>query len=132
MKERKMSRYLVSFLALVATLFAETTIANEDKPLESNITQEQPYNPNVDCLILEDEKSIICKFEVIRDPQQEQLIIINWISPTGEVSRTREMIIPAGDSSAYDYRYLDGREGGKWDFKIIYSGKEYSSQFELK
>ena len=115
-----MSRYLVSFLFLGATLFAQENNPNQD------------YNPNVDCLVLGDENSIICKFEVIRDPQNEQMITINWISPTGEISRTREMLIPAGDSSAYDYRYLDGREGGKWDFKIIYNGKEYTSQFELK
>ena len=44
----------------------------------------------------------------------------------------QEMVIPAGDTSAYDYRYLDGRENGKWDFKIIYSGKEYSTKFELQ
>ena len=68
---------------------------------------------------------------MIRDVK-EQIIIINWISPTGEISRTREMLIPAGDSSAYDYRYLDGREGGKWNFKILYNQKEYTSQFELK
>ncbi len=128
-----MNRYLVSFLILTATLFAEATVVpNEEKPVETNSTQEQSYNPNVDCLILEDENSIICKFEVIRDIEKDQQITINWISPTGEISRSREMLIPAGDSSAYDYRYLDGREGGKWDFKIIYSGKEYSSQFELK
>lgn len=128
-----MNRYLVSFFILVSTLFSEATLPNQEKQIEQNSnSSQQPYNPNVDCLILEDENSIICKFEVIRDPQNEQMITINWISPTGEISRTREMLIPAGDSSAYDYRYLDGREGGKWDFKIIYNGKEYSSQFELK
>ena len=42
------------------------------------------------------------------------------------------MNIPAGDVSAYDYRYLDGREGGKWNFKILYNQNEYSSSFELK
>ncbi|BAK74144.1 MAG: hypothetical protein AB7S49_07460 [Arcobacter sp.] len=127
-----MNRYLVSFLILTATLFAETATLNEEKTIEDNVVLTEPYNPNVDCLILEDENSIICKFEVIRDPINEQLITINWISPTGEISRSREMIIPAGDSSAYDYRYIDGRENGKWDFRIIYNGKEYSSQFELK
>lgn len=59
-------------------------------------------------------------------------MIINWIDPNGAVSRTREMIIPAGDTSAYDFRYLDGREKGKWDFKIIYNNQEYTTKFELK
>lgn len=120
----KINRYLVSFLICVLPLFAENTQLNEEKI--------QDYNPNTDCLILEDEKSVICKFEIMRDETKEQQITINWISPTGEISRTREMLIPAGDTSAYDYRYLDGRENGKWDFKIIYAGKEYLTQFELQ
>ena len=128
-----MTKYLVSFLLLANVLLAENNVIKEE-PIVAPAIEEisnKPYNPNVDCLILEDENSIICKFEIIR-ADKEQQIIIHWISPTGEVSRTREMLIPAGDSSAYDYRYLDGREGGKWDFKIIYEGKEYISKFELK
>lgn len=121
-----MIKYIVSFLLLINVLFAEDKVLNNQE-VKENI----PYNPNVDCLILEDENSIICKFEIIRDDKEQQ-IIINWISPTGEISRTREMLIPAGDSSAYDYRYIDGRENGKWNFKITYQGKEYVSQFELK
>ena len=121
-----MIKYIISFLLLANVVFAENTVVEEEKIIEVA----QAYNPNVDCLILEDEKSIICKFEVIRDTK-DQLIVINWISPTGEISRTREMIIPAGDVSAYDYRYLDGREGGKWNFKIIYNQNEYISSFEL-
>ena len=125
-----MNRYLVSFLIFTTTLFAQNMDLDKDKLNEENIVAEQ-YNPNADCLILEDENSIICKFEVIRDTKDQQ-IVINWISPTGEISRTREMNIPAGDVSAYDYRYLDGREGGKWNFKIIYNQSEYTSSFELK
>ena len=124
-----MNRYLVSFLIFTTALFAQNMDLDKDKLNEENIVAEQ-YNPNADCLILEDENSIICKFEVIRDVK-EQIIIINWISPTGEISRTREMIINAGDSTAYDYRHLDGRENGKWNFKIIYNEKEYISQFDL-
>jgi hypothetical protein len=120
----KMNRYLVFFLICVLPLFGNVVQVNEEKIKD--------YNPNADCLVLEDEKSVICKFEVMRDETKEQQITINWISPTGEISRTREMVIPAGDTSAYDYRYLDGRENGKWDFKIIYSGKEYSTKFELQ
>jgi hypothetical protein len=111
-----MNKYIVLFL-LITNMFGE-----------SNITS---YNPNVDCLVLVDENSIICKFEIMRSDKEQQ-VIINWISPTGEISRTREMLIPAGDSSAYDFRRLDGREGGKWNFRITYGGKEYNSQFELK
>ena len=122
-----MIKYIISFLLLANVMFAENAIVEEEKTIEVT----QVYNPNVDCLILEDENSIICKFEVIRDTKDQQ-IVINWVSPTGEISRTREMNIPAGDVSAYDYRYLDGREGGKWNFKILYNQNEYSSSFELK
>ena len=122
-----MIKYMVSFLLLANVMFAENAIVEEEKTIEVT----QVYNPNVDCLILEDENSIICKFEVIRDTKDQQ-IVINWVSPTGEISRTREMNIPAGDVSAYDYRYLDGREGGKWNFRVVYNGNEYTSQFELK
>ena len=127
-----MIKYLVPFLVLANVLFAENTPVKEEN-ITPKVEQvlEQAYNPNVDCLILEDENSIICKFEVIRDIK-DQNIVIHWISPTGEISRTREMLIPAGDVSAYDYRYLDGREGGKRNFKIIYNQNEYISSFELK
>ena len=127
-----MIKYLVPFLVLANVLFAENTPVKEEN-ITPKVEQvlEQAYNPNVDCLILEDENSIICKFEVIRDIK-DQNIIIHWISPTGEISRTREMLIPAGDVSAYDYRYLDGREGGKWNFRVVYNNNEYTSQFELK
>lgn len=125
-----MIKFLIPFLLCTTIVFAESSADNNNKKIEDTI--QKSYNPNVDCLILEDENSIICKFEVIKDSQNEQKIVINWVNPNGEISRTREMLIPAGDSSAYDFRYLDGRESGKWDFKIIYNEKEYSTSFELK
>lgn len=124
-----MIKFLIPFLLCTTIVFAESS-ADNNKKIEDTI--QKSYNPNVDCLILEDENSIICKFEVIKDSQNEQKIVINWVNPNGEISRTREMLIPAGDGSAYDFRYLDGRESGKWDFKIIYNEKEYSTSFELK
>ena len=122
-----MIRYVICFLLMVNGLIAEITPQNKSE----SILDIKTYTPNVDCLILQDENSIICKFEVIR-AEKEQQITIHWISPSGEISRTREMLIPIGDSSAYDYRYIDGRQDGKWLFKIIYNGKEYNSEFELK
>ena len=101
---------LVIFLSFATLLFAEGSV------------EQKTYNPNVDCLIL----------EVELNNENNQTLIINWIDPNGTVSRTREMIIPAGDTSAYDFRYLDGREKGKWDFKIIYNNQEYTTKFELK
>lgn len=116
-----MTKYIALFLFLVNISFAENKIENVAEKI----------NANVDCLILEDENSIICKFEAVRD-EIDQDIIINWINPAGEVSRSREMVIPSGDISVYDYRYLDGRESGKWNFVVKYKGREYSTHFELK
>ena len=121
-----MLKIIVFFIIINSMLFAKENIQKKVEVVDKVI----PYNPNLECLILADEDSVVCKFEVIRSDKEQQ-IVINWISPTGEISRTREMIINAGDSTAYDYRHLDGRENGKWNFKIIYNDKEYVSQFEL-
>ena len=121
-----MLKIIVFFIIINSILFAKENIQKKVEVVDKVI----PYNPNLECLILADEDSVVCKFEVIRSDKEQQ-IVINWISPTGEISRTREMIINAGDSTAYDYRHLDGRENGKWNFKIIYNDKEYISQFEL-
>ncbi|MGM0518884.1 MAG: hypothetical protein ACQERD_04480 [Campylobacterota bacterium] len=85
----------------------------------------------VDCLILEDENSIICKFNAQRQTKDQE-IIVQWIDPQGEVSRSREMIVPSGHGSIYDYRYKDGRVPGEWTFKVITDEKEYTTTFELK
>lgn len=121
-----MLKIIVFFIIINSMLFAKENIQKKVEVVDKVI----PYNPNLECLILADEDSVVCKFELIRSDKEQQ-IVINWISPTGEISRTREMIINAGDSTAYDYRHLDGRENGKWNFKIIYNDKEYISQFEL-
>lgn len=114
------------FLLCSAFLYAETITT-----VEENIEQVEYVEPNVDCLILEDENSIICKFEITRNTEDKS-IIVQWIAPNGEISRSRDMIILAGHGSIYDYRYIQGRELGLWTFKVIYEEKEYSTQFELK
>jgi hypothetical protein len=112
-------KYIILFIFATTILFAQGS-------------SESVINPSTECTILEDENSIICKFEFIRDNVNEQEIVINWVNPNGEVSRTRNMIIPVGDSSAYDFRYINGRESGKWDFKVTYKNQEYTTSFELK
>lgn len=117
---------------LIICFFILFSFANEEQISSIENIAKDKFNPNVDCLILEDENSIICKFEIIQDLDNEQKIVINWINPSGEISRSREIIVPIGDSSAYDFRYIEGRELGKWDFSIIYRDQEYSTSFELK
>lgn len=118
-----MIKVVASLLLLVSFLFSETT--NNEQYLDSDI------ETSVDCLILQDENSIICKFESKRSVE-DQTIIAQWIDPQGDISRSREMIVPAGHGSIYDYRYIKGRLSGLWTFKVIYDNKEYTTQFELK
>lgn len=109
----------------VFMMFISFLFANQNGNVES-------YNPNIECLILEDEDSIVCKFEVQKDEENSQKVTINWISPNGEISRSRELEVAPQNASVYDFRYLDGREKGLWSFVIIYKDSQYSSSFELK
>ena len=59
----------------------------------------------VDCLILEDENSIICKYTHDRISEDKN-ITMKWIEPDGLVTRTRDIVIPAYHGSVYDYRYI--------------------------
>ena len=93
--------YLVSLLLLVNILNANSIKAD----------------PKADCIILQDENSIICKYTHERDDKQRE-VKFEWIEPNGNTSRIRNMIIPAGHGSVYDYRYIKGREKGKWTFKV--------------
>jgi len=70
-----------------------------------------------DCLILEDENSIICKYIHTR-VNYDKNVTFDWIEPNGTISRTRNMLIPAGHGSVYDFRYIKGRTKGTWTFKV--------------
>jgi len=84
-----------------------------------------------DCLILEDENSVVCKYShEILDMDEE--IQIFWVNPSGKVSRKRILVIPAGNCSVYDFRYTSGRTKGVWTFKVIEANKQTSTTFELK
>jgi len=104
------------YLVLLCTVFFTFAHAEENK---------------VDCIILEDENSIICKYSHERS-SSEKNITVKWIEPDGTVTRTREMIIPAFHGSIYDYRYVNGRTKGIWNFKVIDAGDEYSTSFTIK
>jgi len=104
------------YLILIGTLFLTLLHADDER---------------VDCLILEDENSIICKYSHERIPEEKN-ITIEWIEPDGVVTRKRNMVIPASHSSVYDYRYAQGRTKGKWTFKVIDNQKEYSTNFTIK
>ncbi|MAD42070.1 MAG: hypothetical protein CL623_06725 [Arcobacter sp.] len=129
-----MIKYLFPFLLFLTVSSAENINTDnndsEDRYSIENI-DESIIQPSVDCLILEDENSIICKFETNRTLKDKE-IIVQWIDPQGDVSRSRSMIVPAGHASIYDYRYINGRLLGSWSFKVIENEKEYITNFELK
>jgi len=85
----------------------------------------------IDCIILEDENSIICKYTHER-LQKDKMVIFNWIEPNGETTRVRSMIIPAGHGSVYDYRYVNGRVKGKWTLKVVDSNKSFQTNFIIE
>jgi len=84
-----------------------------------------------DCIILKDENSIICKY--IQDRVNfDKNVIFNWVEPNGEISRTKNLIIPAGHGSVYDYRYYSGRTKGIWTFKVTDGEKRYTTNFTVE
>jgi hypothetical protein len=129
-----MIKYLFPFLLFLTIINAENINTQNEEltdeyPIEN--IDEVKIEPLVDCLILQDENSIICKFETNRIIK-DQDIVVQWLDPQGDVSRSRNMIVPAGHGSIYDYRYINGRLKGLWTFKVIENEKEYTTNFELK
>ncbi len=86
---------------------------------------------HVDCIILEDENSIVCKYTQER-VNYDKIVKFNWIDPNGVLSRQRDMEIPRFYGSVYDYRYLSGRLKGQWKFQVLDSGKTYETNFIVK
>ncbi len=87
--------------------------------------------PDVDCLILEDENSIICKY-IHKRVDYDKNVIFNWIEPSGKITRVKELIIPAGHGSVYDYRYIKGRTHGVWTFTVTDGEKEFKTNFTIE
>lgn len=84
-----------------------------------------------DCLIIEEENSIICKYSGERNIE-DKFVHIEWIDPKGNVSRARKIIIPKGHGSVYDFRYISGRMPGIWTFRVIDAETTFATEFELK
>lgn len=86
---------------------------------------------SADCLIIKDENSIICKYTNTR-ANEDRTVFLEWINPNEEISRKREVIVPAGHGSVYDFRYIEGRTKGIWTFKVQDKENTYSTTFEIK
>jgi hypothetical protein len=129
-----MIKYLFPFLFFLTIVNAENVDTYNEELIDdepSEYIDEVKIEPSVDCLILQDENSIICKFETNRSDKDES-IVVQWIDPQGDVSRSRNMLVPAGHASIYDYRYINGRITGEWTFRVIENEKEFATKFQIK
>jgi hypothetical protein len=99
--------------------------------ISSNLFALDNLDNKVDCLILQDENSIVCKY-ILKSVDYNKTVIITWIEPNGKITRSKEIIIPAGHFSAYDYRYIEGRALGTWIFKVIDDSEEYQTIFTIE
>lgn len=108
-----MKRLLVTFFLLISSCLASDYVGRE-----------------VDCLVIKEENSIICKYMAER-PLEDRFVTMEWINPEGEVSRTRKILFPSGHGSVYDFRYLSGREIGTWNFRVIDKDEVFNTTFEI-
>lgn len=115
--EFNMKKWFYSLLFISTVCFAESF---DETPKYS-----------ADCLILQDENSIICKYEHER-LEEDIEIKVQWINPDGEISRERTIIVPAGHGSIYDFRYIEGRMKGNWQFKVFEADTETTALFSIE
>ena len=118
----KVFKYLLLILFVSNNLMAEDTIPDEVDYDTVN---------SVDCIILSDEDSIICKYIHTR-VEEDKYVEFIWIDPTNTISRQRTMLIPAGHGSIYDYRFINGRANGTWTFEVLDNNQSYKTNFIIE
>ena len=108
-----------------AIILLTTFLFSAEIELEEEVIKE------ADCLIVNDENSIICKYTspILREDKE---VIVEWINPDGESTRKRAKIKPAGHSSVYDFRYLSGRIKGIWMFRVFDDKEIITTTFEIR
>ena len=116
-KGKAMKKILINILLLLS-ISSLSIFANET-------------SSKVECILLKDENSIICKYTHQRINTQKT-VKFEWHEPDGIVSRVRVMNIPAGHGSIYDYRYIKGRTSGLWTLKVIDNNEVYKVNFTIE
>jgi hypothetical protein len=86
---------------------------------------------NVDCIIIKDENSIICKY-ILERVNSHKKVVFNWIEPNNSISRKRVMDIPIGHGSVYDFRYIKGRSQGIWTLEVTDNNQTYKTNFLIE
>lgn len=115
-----MKKIILTMILMFSFLYSQGEEPNKEKTSSSK----------ADCLILKDENSIVCKYSHER-VQIDKEIKIQWIDPNGKITRERSIIIPAGHGSIYDFRYIEGRMKGQWQFKVFEESIETVTTFEI-
>jgi len=86
---------------------------------------------NVDCIILEDENSIICKY-ILQREEYDKKVIFRWLEPNGNLSRQRDLNVSAGHGSVYDFRYIQGRQKGTWTLEVLDNNQTFKTTFIIE
>ena len=58
---------------------------------------------------------IYCTYFINRSDNLDGITVrFHWYSPSGKDDRVKEFAVPPLYGSVYDYRFLPGRESGRW------------------
>jgi len=75
---------------------------------------------------------IYCKYFIDRsDNKNGKKITFYWKSPSGKDDRKKTFWVPPNYGSVYDYRYLMGREAGKWEVEAKEENTEKKANFSF-
>ncbi|BCD68915.1 hypothetical protein [Nitratiruptor sp. YY09-18] len=80
------------------------------------------------------EQRITCTYYIDRSDNTNGLRVeFHWISPSGKDDRIKIFRVPPFYGSVYDYRFLPGREPGKWKVvvKELDTNKSAATTFDI-
>ncbi len=86
----------------------------------------------VECKI--EQEKIICTYFIDRSDNAHGLTVeFHWYSPDGKDDRVRSFKVPPYYGSVYDYRFLPGRERGRWRVvaKELETNRSAQTSFDL-
>ncbi len=62
-----------------------------------------------------EQERIVCTYFIDRSDNADGVTVeFHWFSPSGKDDRVRRFKVPPFYGSVYDYRFLPGREQGRW------------------
>ena len=77
------------------------------------------FLPSKEIKCFVENERIYCKYFIDRsDNEKGKRVQFYWHSPSGKDDRKRVFKVPPYYGSVYDYRFLPGREKGKWVIEV--------------